>query len=582
MEAKQKQIVIGSMGCVLIACLLLPFLFSARIPGPPLSPKPAAFDATRAHQVAQEFVTLFPKRIFGSMESRASTGYFHDYLEGLGYTVGYTHFKGRIVRRNEVGRNVLGFKQGRKTEILALVAHYDTSRTTVQGAMKNGAAVGVLLELARVFSSIPTQRSLLFVLSDGGEWGMLGAKDLAENYSERNRLAAVLSLDHVAIGDLAAFRLEETGLRRGFTPPWLRQIARRAAEAQGLPVKEPSGLMENLERAWFIPWEDQGPFLGAGIPAVNLDSISIDETRAKAVYHSPLDTAANLKTAGIEKYGLAAERIMRTLDDMTAIPEDSAGFLKVSGERYLKPQIIRSLHILAFLPFAVAFYFHIKNHGRRLTQTGIGRELLAYSGTLIPFLSIFFFIRMAYALRLIPLYTLYPATAKDPVLENPPWGLLGAILGAALIIAVVCYLIEWFAFRDLPKPQFHETKLVLLGVLLILAVFALLRNTYWASAFFLLPAWIWPLLGPGRSFLRKIGNGAWIFAAGIVYYTALWMVQARLELGWNLLWYQVLATSTGMISATGYFLAAAMVAVGIRFLAIQGLSLAPKSDIERE
>jgi len=573
MEPKQKQIVIGTMACVLIVCLLLPFLFSARMPGPSLSPTPPVFDATRAYRVTQEFVTLFPKRVFGSMESRASTGYFHDYLEELGYSVSYTHFKGRIVRRNEVGRNVLGFKQGQKPEILALVAHYDTARTTVQGAMKNGAAVGVLLELARIFSSIPTQRSLLFVLSDGGEWGMLGATDLAENYSERNRIAAVLSLDHVAIGDLAAFRLEETGLRRGFAPAWLRQIARRAAEAQGLPLKESSGLRENLERAWFIPWADQGPFLSAGIPAINLDSISMDETRAKAVYHSPLDTVENLKTASIEKYGLVAERIMRTLDDIPQIPEDSGGFFKVSGDRYLKPRIVLIFHIFAFLSFAVALYFHIKNHGRSLTHAGIGRELLAYSGTIFPFLSIFFFIRMVHALRLIPLYTLYPATAKDPVLENPSWGLVSAILGAAIIIAAVCYLIEWFTFRDLPKPQFQETKLVLLGILFILVALAILRNSYWASAFFLLPAWIWPLVGPGRSSLRKIGNGAWILAAGIVYYAALWMVQARLELDWNLLWYQLLATSTGLISATGYLLAAAMVALGIRFLAIQGFIL---------
>jgi hypothetical protein len=569
MESQQKRIAIGAIACVLVVCLFFPFLLSTRISAPPINREPLSFDAAHAHHIAQEFVTRFPKRIFGSLESRPATGYFHYYLEELGYEIEYTHFDARIIRRKEVGRNVLGFKPGQSPEILAVVSHYDTARTTVQGAMKNGAAVGVLLELARIFSSVPTRRSLLFILSDGGEWGMLGARDLAEDYSERHRIVAVLSLDNVGIGDLAGFRLEETGHRKGFTPPWLRQLARRAAEAQGLPVMEPSGIREHLERAWHIPWADQGPFLEAGIPAINLGSISSDRAREKSVYHSPQDTAENLKTASIEKYGLAAECIVRTLDGMPAVPGYSPGFFKVRDQHYLKPQIVLILHVLAFLPLAVVFYFHVKNHRLQLNQTGIYRELLAYSGTILPFLTIFFFIRMVHALRLIPLYNLYPATAKDPVLENPRWGLLSAIFGTAVFVAAVCYIIERYTFRNSPKPQFHASKLVLLGILLILVVLALLNNSYWASAFFVLPAWIWPLAGCGRSFFRKIGNGIWIFAAGVVYYAALWMFASRLELGWNFLWYQVLALSTGLFSATGYLLGAAIIALGIRFLTIQ-------------
>jgi Zn-dependent M28 family amino/carboxypeptidase len=96
----------------------------------------------------------------------------------------------------------------------------------------------VLLELARVFSGSPTRRSLLFIFTDGGEWGSVGAKDIAETYPQRGRIVAALSLDHVSSGDLAAFYMESTGQLNGFAPPCLRQIARGAAETQGLPVME--------------------------------------------------------------------------------------------------------------------------------------------------------------------------------------------------------------------------------------------------------------------------------------------------------------------------------------------------------
>jgi len=569
MNSREKKIYLGAIAFVLLAWLTSPLLLSRRETPPQPDTEPTVFDASGAFAATEEFVSRFPSRIFGSLESRPSTGYLSDRLQELGYSISYTHFDARIARRKKVGRNVLGYRQGQTDEILALAAHFDTAPTTTQGATANGSGVGALLELARVFSAVPTRRSLLIVFTDGGEYGSLGAKDIAAAYQGRGRIAAAISLDYVAPGDLAAFRLDTAGQMKGYAPPWLRELARSAAETQGLPVESPAGIGEHLERTLLISGADQGPFLAAGIPAVNLGSVSRDRTRQKALYHSPQDTIGNLGIAGMQKFGNAAERMVRTLDASPSIPRGSAGSFRLWDSRYWRPHAGTALHVLAFLPLAVAFWLLAKTHSGKLTAAGIRRELLACLGTAIPFWVFLLSISVARAMRLLPVYSLYPATAGDPVLLNPPWKILGGMLGAAGIAAVFCILVGVLALRDMPKPDFHASRLVLLALLLVIAALALARNSYWSVTFLLIPAWVWPLAGCGANLKERLRNTLWILLAAVPCLAVIWILSARLGLGWNFPWYQVLALASGLFTASGFYLAIACIALGIRFTVIQ-------------
>src|SRR4030095_16857189 len=200
MDRQQTRIILVLMAVVVVCWLLSVLFVRSKAEALPMVQSAVRFDATQAFRYAKEFVTRFPRRVLGSIEARQSTGYLKQQLESLGYEVDYTHFDAIIAGRRQVGRNVLALKAGRSSEIMALVAHYDTAPTTRQGAMDNGSSIGVLLELARVFSTESPQRSLLLAASDGAEWGMLGAMDLARSYSERGRIVAALALDYVAIG----------------------------------------------------------------------------------------------------------------------------------------------------------------------------------------------------------------------------------------------------------------------------------------------------------------------------------------------------------------------------------------------
>lgn len=565
MKSKEMRICLG----VLLILIIVSLAGSTRYPTLPLTRSPLQFKGAGAYRATEEFVTRFPKRVLGTLESRQSTGFLHDYLQGLGYEINFSHFDARIGGRTQVGRNILAFKQGRSAEIVAAVAHYDTARTTLQGATADGSGVGVLLELARLFASAPTNRSLLFILSDGEEWGMLGTRDLVETYPDRTHIVAVLSLDYVCPGRLGAFCLGESGQQSGFSPPWLRQIARQSAEAQGLPVIAPGGFREHLERALLISNADQGPFLSGGIPAINLGSESTDREMQKAIDHSPQDTINKLSKSSIEQYGLVAERILRTLDESASIPSQPSGSLRTWDSRFLKPHVIGFIQLIAFLPLAVLLWFHLMDIRKRMDRTAVGRELVTFAATVVPLVFLYFMIRLSRGLRWIPIYSFYPATAKDPLLEHPPWGVIGGIFGAVLFVALVCWVLAKFSMLDLPRPDFGVSKTILLLLLLGTAVLAFFYNSYWAASFLLAPAWIWALVGESRSAILRIRNWTLIVAAGIPYFIFLWVFASNLGMHWNFIWYQIMAVSTGLFTSSAFFLWAVTIALGIRFLAVQ-------------
>jgi hypothetical protein len=569
MDSKQTKIIWGLVAAIVCVWLVSPLAGTSEKVAE-MSPQfQPAFNAMRALNTVRDFATQFPQRVLGSIDSRQSTGYLQEALEKLGYTTSYTHFDARLEGHRQVGRNILGFKPGQSQEIIAVVAHYDTAATTSQGAMDNGSGVGVLLELARLFSQGGSRRSLLFVLSDGEEYGSLGILDFAQTYEERGRIVGVLSLDHVSIGDLAAIRLDDVGQIRGYTPPWLRRIARLAAQDEGLPAAEPWGLGELFERALAISWSDQGPFLREGIPAINLNSESKDQDLAGKIYHSAQDTIENLKAPSIEQYGRVAERILRTIDSLPEIPKESMGALRVREGAFLPSAAAAALQYFAFLPllFVIAYYWN--NHRHYLSAARIQQELVWWLATVLPFIIAYYLLILLSLLRLLPMYTLYPAAIKDPVLSNPSWRIINSLLGTYLFFAVGLFFLIRFIYRKKPHPDFHVSKLILLVLLLAVSLLALAYNSYWAVSFLALPAWIWTLVGIGDRPGACTVNRVWILAAGIPCYVMLLLFSSRMELGWDMVWYFILALTMGMFTQTGFLLAVAAIAIGIRFLMIQ-------------
>ena len=224
----------------------------------------------------------------------------------------------------------------------------------------------------------------------------------------------MLSLDFVSVGDLAELQLDTDGQKDGFTPGWLRRIALAAADVQGLPVVMPSGLMEYTQRAIALSFTDQGPFLHAGIPAINLGSGSVDKARERDVYHSQNDTIENLKPGSITSYGQTAERILRSIDELAALPSGMDNSFCWRDDSYVAGWAMTLLQYLAFLPFVVLLGYGWMECREASIVGGILREVTFTLAWFVPFGLAFSLILFCRLMRFLPQNSLYPGPSKIP------------------------------------------------------------------------------------------------------------------------------------------------------------------------
>jgi hypothetical protein len=568
MNRTQVRIVVASFVAVVLLWLLSPLL-GDRTADPTLPDSALLFDAQRALDATREFVTRYPRRVLGSLEARQSTAFFRSVLQPLGYEINYSHFDATIANHTQVGRNVLAFRRGQLPEILVIMAHYDTARPTVQGAMDDGSGVGVLVELGRIFSIAPLRHSLLLVASDGEEWGMLGAEDLALNHPDRERIAAALSLDYLAPAELAYLQLAVVGLGRGYTPAWLRDVARKAAAQEMLSVLEPAGISEHIERALLISATDQGPLVGNGIAAINLGSGSADRSLEARIYHSPEDTIDKLKVDGFEKYGRTAERILRSLDDIAPVGRDISAPFRVTSSRYLPAPLTRVLQFLTFVPLVLGVCFLWRSSRAQLNLARVTRELLALGGTLLPVALVYYAIVVVTRTGRIPVFSGYPPGPKDPILENPPWAVISGLGVVLVLAATACFFGVRFLSRKLAAPSFLVSRSLTLTVVIATVVLGICYNSYWAVVFLSLPAWVWVLVERGRSVTSRLLRAALVASAGLPWFALTCHYSRFLDVGWRIAWYEILALSTGMFSPAAYFLTGMMVATGLRLAVLQ-------------
>jgi len=157
--------------------------------------------------------------------------------------------------------NIIAFKAGARREAIGLVAHYD-SVAEGPGAADDGLGTAVSLEAARVLASQPSRNySLLVLLTDGEEAGMMGAAAAVTDPEIKERLQAYLNME--AIGSAGPTVLFESGPN---AYPLLKAWARGAPQPRG-----GSYAIEIYKR---LPNDTDFTILkGAGIPGLNFAAI---------------------------------------------------------------------------------------------------------------------------------------------------------------------------------------------------------------------------------------------------------------------------------------------------------------------
>lgn len=560
-----------------VACLTLGLVFFGlalnRIDQVPLDGTPLEFDAKSAHATMWSLSKLFPHRLPWHENRRKAGDWLKSQLEGMGYAPQEMIFSEIIDGKTYSDlKNIFVEKRGKThpNEIIMAVAHYDTTDTTIEGAMDDASGVGVVLELARIFSKIDPDRTLLFLLTDSEEFGAFwGARTFAKSFPRANEIVAAINFDFLAVGKQIAILMLCDGLKQGYTPLWLREMALSSIRSLGqVEARDFTNIVEFLERAVLIPPSDHGAFLAAGIPSFNWVGQNEDFADLMAnVHHTPNDVAEAMEPASFASYGGAAERLIRSIDALPAISKDfrNYSYLKISKSLYVDGWGVVLLQVLGFVPFIL---YSLNKFGRILIQRPRARikrvfinEAKNVAILIVSFLLGYSLIRLLPSLKVISQYEVYPATQKSVLLYNPNF--LAILLVLALIAGAFFVFKNTFSTTE-DSVGYLEIRHAFHGIFLSLAIVAgFIGNSYLTVLLLFPPAYLWTALRTRRGAGDRALNFLLLLGGAITFIGMSVALSTVFHIG-VVYWYVFLSAAYGLISVYAAVLFLIILAILIR------------------
>ncbi|MEK6580234.1 MAG: M28 family peptidase, partial [Bdellovibrionota bacterium] len=453
--------------------------------------------------------------------------------------------------------NIYVEKRGTKhpDEIVVAMAHYDVTDTTLEGAMDDASGVAVVLELARIFSKENSDRTLLFLLTDSEEFGAFwGARAFAKNFDRADKIVAAENFDFVGPDHQTRILTLCSGLKNGYTPLWLREIALDSVRSVGgVKAIDFDNIVEFIERAVQIPPADHGAFLAEGIPAFNYVGQTDHFSNEMARYHhTPGDVAEIMRPESFISYGRAAERVMRTIDTLVRIPEDfrNNSYWKISSHLYVDGWVVTLLHILGFIPFLAycisKFQTTLYTRKREMLLVVLKNETKNIGILLASLLLGYGIMRLLPSLSIVTQYEVFPATQKSVILSNP--NLMAILLVVGSILGV--YLVFKRTFQTPEDLLEHsEIRHALHAVFLALIIFlAFLKNSYLAVLLLLPPAYFWVIIRTRKKAEDRIFNFLLLLGGAITFITTAVVLTTIFHIG-VIYWYLFLSATYGLISA---------------------------------
>jgi hypothetical protein len=157
---------------------------------------PAPFDETRARRHIDVLAGDIGSRPVGSAAARRAREYVTAELERAGFSVRVQH-----AESTDEGRaltvpvaNIIAVRDGASDGAIALAAHYD-SVPDAAGALDDALGVAVCLEAARVLAADGLRSSLMIIITDAEEIGLMGARAAVQDAEVARRVRALLNFD---------------------------------------------------------------------------------------------------------------------------------------------------------------------------------------------------------------------------------------------------------------------------------------------------------------------------------------------------------------------------------------------------
>ena len=504
---------------------------------------PTRFDAPAALYDTRLLADSFQNRLTGTEGGRVAAAWLVSRFEQLGLAASEQRFP--IVLRGQAreGRNVIAKTGGRGPGAIVLLAHYDGPTTSSQSAAASASGVGTLLELARVLESRAHRHPFVYVALDAGTWGQVGAAHVVEALGGADSVLAAISIDHVANGAAAGVSISGVGQGPGYAPLWLRVAAADAYAHDGIPAQDVGPLEEWYLRTIRLSEEDQGPLVARGIPAINLGTHPANPDYARFLHHTPGDRVETLDAAAFRQLGAGIERLVLSIDRDQRL-SGSFGYLRVGGDRLIRGAAILVAAILLFLPLLLTTWEAVaaarvepaaRASWRAEAAIATGWWVIAALGWMA--------LRGLVVSGLLPRFEMYPATERDPFLYDAQWL---PILAWLITMVFGAYLLARIRRRlRLTASHPFAGRAAALATLVVLVVIALVVNPFAAVWLLMLPAWLWPWIGPTRRAMTGAAGALLILLSAAPALVIAFLVGQHYELGVRTGWYLFLQSAYG-------------------------------------
>ena len=546
----------------------------ARTPRMVVVSDPTRFDAPAALYNTGLLADSFQNRLTGTEAGRVAAAWLGSRFEQLGLAASEQRFPLVLRGQAREGRNVIARSEGRGRAIV-LLAHYDGPLTSSQSAAASASGVGTLLELARILESRPHRHPFVYVALDAGTWGQVGAAHVVDALGGADSVLAAISIDHVANGADSGVTISGVGQGPGYAPLWLRAAAADAYAQNSTKVQDVGPLEEWYLRTIRLSEEDQGPLVARGIPAINLGTRPANAGYARFLLHTPGDRVETLDTTAFRRLGAGIERLVLSLDRDQPLG-GSFVYLRVGGDRLIHGAAIVVAAILLFLPLLLTMWQAI---GAARVEPAARAALRAEAAIAIGWWVIaglgWVALRGLVVSGLLPRFEIYPATERDPFLYDAR---LLPILGWVAAMVVVAYLLGRVR-RQLRLTASHPFagRAMALATLAVIVAIALVVNPFGAVWLLMLPAWLWPWIGPTRRAMTGAAGAVLVLLSAAPALVIAFLVGQHYELGVRSGWYLFLQSAYGAWSPLTTIMAVVTLLAAWRLVGTATARLLPDS-----
>jgi Peptidase family M28 len=486
-----------------------------------------AFDGARAAEELSSLARSFPDRRPGSAGDDALAEHVAHTLEGLGkvgrggFQVHVSHFRAQTIDGERDLTNVIAERPGSSgASPIVILAHRDAAG---RGSEAELSGTAVLLELARVFSSRETSRSIILVSTSGGSGGDAGAEDFAAHASRP--IDAAIVLGDLASRDARRPFVVSVSDGLGSAPSELTSTVQGSiAQQVGTRPGAQTLLSQFAHLAFPLAVGEQGPLNASGIPAV---LVQVSGERGPA-------PGAQISSQRIENFGRAVLASVDALDRGPNVAGPQAVLLL--SREWVPGWAVRLLCAALLLPVALLALdavARVRRRGESMVHWGVWAVSCA-----LPFLLSALLVLAFAHLGLLGARPSAPVLTSAMPVDTTAKAVVGAVL-LCLALMWLCWprLVARLGVRGRPTEPAAGVAVILVLLTTILLVW--LANPF--AALLLIPALhllllvLSPELRPRRALGLAVIVCSALAPALLVFFYAHALHTGLIGVGWTLL-----------------------------------------------